>query len=88
MQLHESVQSTSPHAPLPMHWTVQASSSQVTSPQALLPLHVIVHRGSPGPPQSTSPHALLPRQLIVHALESPHVTRSHALGALHEIMQL
>jgi hypothetical protein len=88
MQLHESSQVMSPHALVPVHWTAHARSSQAISPQAFVPVHVIVHFGTPGPSQSTSPHALIPMQLIVHSLESPQCTRSHAFGAVHEIMHV
>lgn len=86
MQLQESVQSTSPHAFVPAHWTTHARSSQVTSPQARLPIQLTVHLGSPGPPQSTSPQALVPTQFTVQAAASPHSMLLHAFGTVQEML--
>jgi hypothetical protein len=62
---HELEQSTSPHAPTPLHWTAHAASLHVTSSHALVPLHVTRHSVLPDP-QSTTPHALVALQFTVH----------------------
>jgi hypothetical protein len=62
---HESVQSTSPQALVPVQATEHAASLHCTSSQALVPAHVTWHVALPLP-QSIAPHAFVAVQLITH----------------------